>query len=180
MPGYCNSVYSDKDYSQWETCDCFFSANSWILGVCLKGQSVGSQSPPREGIPSWLRTTVLEFRGNVLPLPSVFMVWLRETTTNSNQEIQCPDRESSREPPEDEFKHRYANLLGVQWHVLLNVFKLSKCYLRIQFLPMATGWKIGVRFSVGTRILSSSQRPDRLWGPPSLLSNGHRGRFPWE
>jgi hypothetical protein len=27
----------------------------------------------------------------------------------------------------------------------------------------------------GLRIFSSSPRPDRLWGPPSLLSNGYRG-----
>jgi hypothetical protein len=29
----------------------------------------------------------------------------------------------------------------------------------------------------GNRFVSSPQRPDRLWGPPSVLSNGHHGLF---
>jgi hypothetical protein len=45
---------------------------------------------------------------------------------------------------------------------------------------VATGYRldgrgVGVRVPVGSRILSSPRRPDRLWGPPSLLSNAYRG-----
>jgi hypothetical protein len=32
--------------------------------------------------------------------------------------------------------------------------------------------EVGVRVPVRSRILSSPSRPDRLWSPPSLLSNG--------
>jgi hypothetical protein len=31
----------------------------------------------------------------------------------------------------------------------------------------------------GLRIFLSPPRPDRLWGPSSLLSNGYQGPFPW-
>jgi hypothetical protein len=37
---------------------------------------------------------------------------------------------------------------------------------------------IGVRVPVGSRVFSSPCRPDRLWGPPSLLSNGYQRLFP--
>jgi hypothetical protein len=37
---------------------------------------------------------------------------------------------------------------------------------------------IGVRVPIGSRILSSPYRPDRLWGPSNLKSNGYRGLFP--
>jgi hypothetical protein len=37
---------------------------------------------------------------------------------------------------------------------------------------------VGVRGSVGSRMFPSSRRPDRLWGSPSLLSNGYRRLFP--
>ena len=36
---------------------------------------------------------------------------------------------------------------------------------------LTTGWTVWDRIPVGTRF---STRPDRPWGPPSLLQNGHR------
>jgi hypothetical protein len=47
---------------------------------------------------------------------------------------------------------------------------------------IATGYELddrgfGVRVPVELRIFSNTRRPDRFWGPPSLLSNGYLGLF---
>jgi hypothetical protein len=36
-------------------------------------------------------------------------------------------------------------------------------------------WGVRVQVPVGSRIFSSPRCWDRLWGPPSLISNGYRG-----
>jgi hypothetical protein len=48
---------------------------------------------------------------------------------------------------------------------------------------IATGYGLddrgfGVRVAVGARIFSFPRCPDRLWGPPNLLSNGYEILFP--
>jgi hypothetical protein len=44
----------------------------------------------------------------------------------------------------------------------------------------ATGWLIdGSSLGRGFEFFSLPPRPDRLWGPPSLLSTGYQGLFPW-
>jgi hypothetical protein len=65
------------------------------------------------------------------------------------------------------------------------VILISYCDPRSQvsIVSIATGygpgdWGVGVWALVGSRILSSPNRPDRLCGPPKLLSNGYQGLFP--
>jgi hypothetical protein len=77
----------------------------------------------------------------------------------------------------------------VQKQCLNNGMKLniSKTALTLERrdspVGIATGYGmddqgVGVRVPVGITIFTSSRRRDRLWGPPSLLSNGYRGLIP--
>jgi hypothetical protein len=63
--------------------------------------------------------------------------------------------------------------------LFLNVLFLLKSQVRV--VGIATGYGLnyrgfGARVPVGSRIFSSPRCPDRLWGPPGLLSNGRRGQ----
>jgi hypothetical protein len=64
------------------------------------------------------------------------------------------------------------------------IFEIYMFFLsRGRVVGIATGYRldnrrVGIPVPVGSRILSSSHRPSRLWGLPSLLSNGYRRLFP--
>jgi hypothetical protein len=54
---------------------------------------------------------------------------------------------------------------------------------RDSVVGIATGYRlddrgVGVQVPVGSRILSSPRRPERLWVPPDLLCNGYGASFP--
>jgi hypothetical protein len=80
-------------------------------------------------------------------------------------------------------------IFRLSYVILKYLFKpYSKCSVPCQMgksrnsaVGIATGYELdddkgaGVRVPVGARIFTSSCRPERLWGSPSLLSNRHRG-----
>jgi hypothetical protein len=61
---------------------------------------------------------------------------------------------------------------------LENLYSRNKDGMAQSVERRGTGWKFEVRFLGEERDLSTLQRPNRLWGPPSLLSNGTEESFP--
>jgi hypothetical protein len=64
-------------------------------------------------------------------------------------------------------------------------FILHKYWNTDSVVGIAIGFELddggaGVRVPLGSSIFSSPRRPDRLWGPPNLLSNGYWGLSPRE
>jgi hypothetical protein len=74
---------------------------------------------------------------------------------------------------------RWKNYNLCNWNFILIIFIQS----RDSAVDIAIGYGldgrgVGDRVQVGSRILSFPHRPERFWGPLSLLSNGYKGLFP--
>jgi hypothetical protein len=67
--------------------------------------------------------------------------------------------------------------MNVTQDVSTTTLEAKKQRHHVRYGSISTGYGLdGPRSIPGSvRFLSSPQLPDRLWGPPSLLSNGHRG-----
>jgi hypothetical protein len=61
--------------------------------------------------------------------------------------------------------------------VFYKLYQQMSLYLNVY--RWATGWMIGCSSPGRGWEYFSSPRPDRFWGPPSLLSNAYQGLFPW-
>jgi hypothetical protein len=64
---------------------------------------------------------------------------------------------------------------------LFKNYNVDTCKIHSSAVGTATAYGLdnrrpGVRVPVGSRIFTSSYRPDRLWGPRILLSNGYQGQ----
>jgi hypothetical protein len=107
--------------------------------------------------------------GAVPPLPQyAFMSW-------------CSVRGST--GTGDNFMHEYVSLISVTEHInrvstgIIHAHVIQRS--RDSSVSIVTKLRAGRRPIPGKgRVFPSPQRPDRLWGPHSLLCNGYGGLFP--
>jgi hypothetical protein len=69
--------------------------------------------------------------------------------------------------------------------IILHIFSLASFlnflyFWRDSSVVYSAGMVGDSNFGSGSEFFFSSPRPERLWGPPNLLSNEYQGLFTWE
>jgi hypothetical protein len=93
------------------------------------------------------------------------------------------EKESKKEERENDVV--FCSKIDYRPYRIISTFYNMRYKIRESAVSTATGYGldsrvVGVRVPVGSKIASILRRPDRFWGPPSLLSNGYREFFPRE
>jgi hypothetical protein len=74
---------------------------------------------------------------------------------------------------------RFVGMRIIKKHIIVFVVSTDGEQEPGQLSGIALGYRLYVRSSSPGRGRESSLHTDRFWGPPSLLSNGYQGLFPW-